>query len=272
MGGGGGGGNGNGGGAGTGAGGYCQISWLSCAAPAAPTNSTPVTNQLICANNTTTLSAAGTATVNWYATPTATTPLFTGNSYVTPTLTAGNYTYYAASTNTCAEGPRTPITVTVNATPNLTVTSSASVICVSQTATLTASGATTYSWSTSAPTNSIIVSPTTTTSYTVTGTSNNCANAAVITQSVAICTGISSAMTNNEQILSIYPNPNKGDFTVIAGKEMDLLIINNLGQLVKKISITSTDNYRVSVSDMTNGIYFITNSDNSIKQKIVVTK
>lgn len=272
FGGGGGGGNGNGGGAGTGAGGYCQISWLSCAAPAAPTNSTPATNQVICANNTTTLSAAGTATVNWYATPTSTTSLFTGNSYVTPTLTAGSYTYYAASTNTCAEGPRTPITVTVNATPNLTVTSSASVICVSQTATLTASGATTYSWSTSAPTNSIVVSPTTTTSYTVTGTSNNCTSSSVITQTMVICTGIANVNAISAEDISVYPNPNKGDFTINANKEINLLIINNLGQLVKKISITSADNYRVSVSDLPNGIYFITNSDNTIKQKIVVTK
>ncbi len=269
---GGGGGNGNSGPGSAGADGYCQISWLSCAAPAAPTNSTPVTNQMICANNTTTLSAAGTATVNWYATPTSTTSLFTGNSYITPTLTAGNYTYYAASTNTCAEGPRTPITVTVNAVPSVSATSSASLICNGQSATLTASGATTYSWSTTAPTNSIVVSPTITTSYTVTGTSNNCTNVTIITQNVSACTGIANVNALTAETISIYPNPNKGDFTIAAGKEMNLSILNNAGQLVKTISVTAANNYKVSVNDLPNGIYFITSSDNNIKQKIVVTK
>ena len=270
---GGGGGNGNGGPASNGANGFCEITWSGCSVPAAPTNTTPVTNQMICANNTTTLSAAGTATVNWYSTPTSTTSLFIGNSYTTPTLTAGNYTYYAASTNTCGEGPRSPITVTVNAIPSVSATSNASLICNGQSATLTASGATTYSWSTSAPTNSIIVSPTVTTSYTVTGTINNCANTSVITQNVSACTGLALMNGTNTSAINIYPNPNKGDFTISTDKEINLSIVNNLGQLVKTISSTATNNYKASVTDLPNGIYFITSSnDKNIKQKIVVSK
>ena len=58
--------------------------------------------------------------------------------------------------------------------PTVTATSSAGgggggVICAGQSATLSASGASTYSWSTGATSSSIVVSPTTTTSYTLGG-------------------------------------------------------------------------------------------------------
>lgn len=272
FGGGGGGGNGIGSQFGFGAGGYCQISWLGCATPTAPTNSTPVANQSICVNNSGTLTVTSTVTPNWYSTPTSTNVLVNGLSYTTPTLTAGNYTYYAASTNTCGEGPRTAVTLTVNAIPSVSATSNASLICNGQSATLTAGGAATYSWSTTSTNTVISVSPTVTTSYTVTGITNGCANAFVITQNVSPCTGLVGLSLNNNS-LSIYPNPNKGDFTISSDKELNLSIVNNLGQLIKTISITTATNYKASVTDLPNGIYFITSSENKeIKQKIVVSK
>ncbi|MES2133242.1 MAG: T9SS type A sorting domain-containing protein [Bacteroidota bacterium] len=59
-------------------------------------------------------------------------------------------------------------TVTVNAAPNVSVNSPT--ICATQSATLTATGASSYVWSTTATTASISVTPTSTTNYTVTGT------------------------------------------------------------------------------------------------------
>ncbi|MBA3681704.1 MAG: T9SS type A sorting domain-containing protein [Bacteroidetes bacterium] len=269
---GGGGGNGNSGPGSAGAGGYCQISWVSCATPAAPLNITPAANQTICANNSTTLTVTSTLTTNWYSSPSSTVVLVNGLSYTTPTLTAGSYTYYAASTNTCGEGPRTAVNINVNAIPSVSVSSSASLICNGQSATLTANGANTYLWNTTSTNTAITVSPTVTTSYTVTGTTNNCANTTIVTQNVSACTGITS-VSANPQALTIYPNPNKGDFTISTNSEMNLSIINNLGQLVKNISITAANNYKASVTDLPNGIYFITSSDNkSIKQKIIVAK
>lgn len=49
-----------------------------------------------------------------------------------------------------------------------------STVCEGSSVTLTASGATTYSWSTGATTNTIAVSPTVSTNYTVTGTTGSC--------------------------------------------------------------------------------------------------
>jgi hypothetical protein len=55
---------------------------------------------------------------------------------------------------------------------------------------------------------------------------------------------------------------------------MNLSIINNLGQVVKEISINSSNNYNASVSNLANGIYFVVgkNNDQLIKTKIIVSK
>jgi hypothetical protein len=81
------------------------------------------------------------------------------------------------------------VTVTVHSNPTVTVTPSAPAICVGQSSTLTASGATTYVWSTTGLPNqtgaSITVSPTATRTYTVTGTSGDgCTGTATVTVTV----------------------------------------------------------------------------------------
>ncbi|MCE3280595.1 MAG: hypothetical protein K0S44_2786 [Bacteroidetes bacterium] len=73
-------------------------------------------------------------------------------------------------------------TVTVNPVPTVTVNSGN--ICPGGSSTLTASGGTTYLWSTGATTAAITESPGSTTSYTVTGTSAGCSNSAVATITV----------------------------------------------------------------------------------------
>jgi hypothetical protein len=152
---------------------------LLCNPGALPTNTTPVLNQNICANNNTTLNAIGSGTINWYPNPTATVSLGTGTAYVTPTLAAGVYTYYAAATNTCGEGPRLPVTVTVNVA-NVTITSPALAICAGSTVTLTANGALSYTWSNGALTSTIAVSPLVNTSYSVIGlTAGGCTATAI---------------------------------------------------------------------------------------------
>jgi hypothetical protein len=54
-------------------------------------------------------------------------------------------------------------------------------ICAGQTATLTATGASTYSWNTGSLLNPILVSPSSSTVYSVTGTSLGCSTTTVVT-------------------------------------------------------------------------------------------
>jgi len=114
------------------------------------------------------------------------------NVYITPVLTST--TYYRAVV-TCANGgafaTTAPFTVTVNPIPTITINPSAPTICSGQGGvTLTASGASTYTWSPgtglSATTGATVTAtPTTTTTYTVTGTaSNGCTNTQTVTVTV----------------------------------------------------------------------------------------
>lgn len=105
-------------------------------------------------------------------------------------------------------GPATTIDITVNATPQLTVSPDAT-ICPGQSTTITASGATTYSWDNGLGSgSSFSVSPATTTTYTVTGSTGNCTSTASVTVTVApnptvtitanpttICSGSSATLT-----------------------------------------------------------------------------
>ncbi len=130
--------------------------------------SVTVNSPSICEGQTANLSAGGGTTYTWSAGATSTgvntadaSPATT-TSY-TVTGTSGTCTGTAVST------------VTVNPIPVITVNTPN--ICNGQTATLTANGATTYTWSaglTPTGVNTATTAPTTTSFYTVTGTTNGC--------------------------------------------------------------------------------------------------
>jgi hypothetical protein len=87
-----------------------------------------------------------------------------------------------------------------------------------------------------------------------------------------ISTGISQLSNNN--IIKILPNPNNGDFTIISNVDLDLLIINNLGQTVYSAKLEGINNFQSIVNNLPSGIYSIsaTNKYNNLNQKIIVNK
>lgn len=104
----------------------------------------------ICSGNSTTLTAYNLfpSQVSWFSSPTSNVVLANGMSYNTPTLNAQGtpsiYTYYAGAT-ICTISPRALVTITVLPLPVLNVTSPSSV-CPGQTATMSVSGASSYTW------------------------------------------------------------------------------------------------------------------------------
>ena len=119
------------------------------------------TNSLSCTNLApVVLTANGSVSYTW------TTGSQTNTTVVTPTTTTE---YRVVGKD--AMGCRSPVimfTVTVYGGPTVTVNSTHSLVC-DQTATLTASGAATYTWSNGLNTSGIVVSPTITTTYSVVG-------------------------------------------------------------------------------------------------------
>ena len=116
----------------------------------------------------------------------------TTKTYTTDALTANTtYSIEVIDVNGCTAS--TTATVTVNALPTVVATATPNAICKGATATLSATGATTYVWSATSP-----VAPTTTTSYIVTGTdANGCQNIATVTVTVYELPTITKVVTNN---------------------------------------------------------------------------
>ncbi|HMQ49653.1 MAG TPA: hypothetical protein PKA00_19325, partial [Saprospiraceae bacterium] len=113
-----------------------------------------------------------THTVDWYDAAGGGNLLLANSLSYTPTV-AG--TYYAEARSTvsgCVSDSRTPVTLTINPLPNANAGNDVS-ICVSGSTTLTATGGSIYAWSNGQNTPSIMVSPLTTTTYTVTVTDSN---------------------------------------------------------------------------------------------------
>lgn len=177
---------------------------MPCTVPAAPTNTTATSLQVICAGKTTTLSATGTGTVSWYSSPTSTMSLGTGTTYVTPALSAGTYTYYAQTTTTCGiSANRTPITVTVNPSPAVAVNSGS--VCSGKSFTMTPTGASSYTFSGG----SAVISPTLTSMpsavamYTVTGSNaQGCTGSAVSSITVYALPVVSVTATSGNACIS----------------------------------------------------------------------
>jgi uncharacterized repeat protein (TIGR01451 family) len=142
-------------------------------------NSLPVVNitgdNIICRNESTTLTATGGNAYLW--SNGATTTFINVNPISTST-----YTVTATDINGCtASSSRI---VTVNELPLLNITGD-NIICTGTSTNLTATGGITYVWNTTATTATINVSPISTTTYTVTATdSNGCTNTANSTVTV----------------------------------------------------------------------------------------
>jgi hypothetical protein len=88
------------------------------------------------------------------------------------------------------------------------------------------------------------------------------------------CNNISiSGLANYAQApgLSVFPNPNHGDFNISFPKEETFILINDLGQTLQTISLTQSNNMSANVSGLKSGIYFLLSNSNSLlKFKIVV--
>jgi gliding motility-associated-like protein len=117
----------------------------------------------ICAGSNTTVTANGGTTYSW------STGATTSSINVAPPSTQ-TYTVHVTATG-CTKD--TTVTVTVNPIPVVTITGTDS-ICAGSSTTLTASGGTSYNWSTGATTSSINVTPASTTTYTVGITALGC--------------------------------------------------------------------------------------------------
>ena len=154
--------------------------------------SATISSTAICAGESATLAASGANTYTWNSSTPSQSLIVSPNT---------NTVYSVAGTNTTGCISSTSVNLTVNPLPAVTAISSSTSVCLGNSVTLTANGASTYQWDLGPTTNTLSDSPIVNTVYTVTGTSSaGCSNTNTvevvvksftpgITSSTAICVG-----------------------------------------------------------------------------------
>ena len=222
----------------------CEIKQLYTSSLNTFTFATVSSSSVICKGQSATLAASGASSYTWQ-------PMSVVNStnIVTPISTS---LYSVVATNTAGCTSTKTISILVNPTPTIAVSSGT--ICKGQSFTITPSGASTYTYSSG----SSVVSPTLTTTYSVTGTNTlgcNSTSPSTLTVFVSPCTGIDELDIN--QSIIFYPNPFTNEIYVKTEgdiKNKKYFIYSASGQLIDKGILNGN---KINCSDFSKGLYFI---------------
>ncbi len=194
----------------------------------------------ICVGESLTLTAFGGATYNWGNGLTG-----NGNTQtVSPTVTT-TYTVHAVGANGCISANAATVTVIVGP-PTAGVTADRIKICAGESATLTATGGITYNWVGLNGNGSVqVVSPTTTTTYSVYALGGNgCSSVNPATITIEVVPAITSTLQD------VYICPNE-TAVLDAGAQPGYTYLWNTGETTSSISTTTLGTYSVTISNGT---------------------
>lgn len=156
---------------------FCSTTYgiATIAAPGAPAAPNVSGNDTICdgdSYNGFTAMAQGSGDLTWYSSPLLglNNQVDTGMAYTPSNLNVGVNTYYVTETQGTCEGAASSVSIIVNGLPNVSAGIDQS-ICDGGSATLVATGAVSYNWVSVGNNDTVVVSPTTQTTFTVIGTS-----------------------------------------------------------------------------------------------------
>lgn len=206
---------------------------------------------LICSAESVTITASGATSYTFN--PGA----ITGSQVVVSPSVTTNY-IILASNGACTKSISKLITV--SPLFDVFVTPSDTTFCAGETVSLTASGASSYTFNPGGITGSTaVVSPLSSVTYTITGANaDNCLENVTADLSVAVCeyTGINERHGDNN--FMIYPNPALGDITITPTAGCSKIeIINALGSLIFQKNISDNQMTAVGTGNWANGIYFV---------------
>ena len=205
-----------------------------------PPTPTPSSNGPICAGSTLNLSANNIpgASYNWTG-PNGFSSNLQNPTLASSTTNATGVYNVTAVVNGCPSNVGN-VSVAVNAIPNVVV-SGDNTICLGETTTLIANGASTYSWNNGATTANNVVGPSTTTTYIVTGTSS----AGCVSSPASYPVTVNNPPAVNLGVDTIVCD----QYTLDAGTGGTLSYAWNTGANSQTISVTNTGNYQVTVTN-----------------------
>lgn len=214
----------------------------------------------ICPNNSVIFTGVGATSYTWSS------GINNGVSF--PVNSTQTYSVTGMDGNGCIN--TAAVTITVNPLPVVVANAIPNKVCAGNSTTLTASGASTYSWSTGISGNSIVVSPPGTTNsavnYTVTGTdSNGCKNNAVVTVTVDVPTIAIYTQTSCIVITSTLIATGANTYTWSTSEQNQYITVNPLNYTLYSVSGTniygcsSTNSILVGPNPTANFNYTVTN-------------
>lgn len=181
-------------------------------------------NPAICSGNAVQFDGTGSTfgdLIQWQL-PGATAPNTINNQVQVAALypTAGSFKAYLYTRGGCNEMRVDSTVVTVNASPSIVINATKNPICKGESATLTASGATTYNWSpatglNNTTGNTVIANPQQTVSYSITGSLATCANTVfyelrVAERTAGVAINASVTSINGPTSVNFTATPNNG--------------------------------------------------------------
>jgi hypothetical protein len=149
------------------------------------------------------------------------------------------------------------ISVSIYANPVITAVSQKTTICRGENTNLTATGGIVFNWSSGQTGSTVPVSPTVQSTFTVEGAdANGCIGITTVLVRVSTCFGIAE----KEFLFSgirVSPNPSEGSFSIYSENTTSLVLVNGLGQVIRKIVFNADKNQSVDLEDFPPGIYYI---------------
>ncbi len=225
-----------------------------------PTVTVVSSTTAVCSGSSATLTASGATTYTWMP---------AGGGSAAATVNPSTSTTYTVQGTTASCSSTKTVALTVNPSPTVTAISSSSAICAGASVTLTANtnGVNTL-WSNGASTAATVVTPTSTTTYSV-GVANAsfCTATANVMVTVNTCAGIEEL---SGSAISVYPNPNTGVLNISVSSALannsTVEIYDAIGKLMISQNLSNEQN-AINTSSLANGVYIykIVNSTKSVK-------
>ncbi|WP_175455586.1 Ig-like domain-containing protein [Winogradskyella thalassocola] len=201
----------------------------------------------ICIGESVTLNATGGSNYTWN----------TGDTSVSPTFTPTQTTTYTVTvTDSFGNSDTDSVTVTVNELPNILVSENITIV-EGESASLSVSGAETYLWNTGATSNSILVSPTQTTTFNVIGITNTCSSelkevTVIVTPLFKASAGTDERVCDNQDY-EVVLTANQGDsYLWSTGETTQSIVVSPLSTSTYSVTVTlgeqtDTDDVKVYV-------------------------
>jgi hypothetical protein len=201
---------------------------------------------------------------SWTITPN-TGVTFNSTTIQSPTVTfanPGTYTVSFMSSNSFGSGPVNTQTISVATTPTIVLSVSSLTVCDQDPFNVTASGATTYTWSNGGGTSATATYvPSGDWTYTVTGSNSGCLSTATLNIVNVQCVGVIELGANNASF-NVYPNPATDNISLQMNSPKNVDVSVELYDVTGKMIIKQNASFskdkpehKLNIASLANGIY-----------------